>query len=89
MKGAVYWVVANDPTPEELALHKRGSVLWCECQRCGDRAGIALPTGLGTAGTLMRAIVEAHQSCAQSLRGARWELIVELRKRRLQLERAP
>ena len=74
----LYWLKLSDPTPEEQDQHD-SAALWSQCYRCGRRIGIALPADLGEVSMLLRAIVEAHRECAQSLRGARWELLVTLR----------
>jgi hypothetical protein len=50
--------------------------------------GIALPVDLFTGPLLMKAFSDHHRRCKPSLKGNRWELVVTLRYRRAQLEKA-
>lgn len=77
-----HWLrTVTEPTPQEASDHAPNSVIWSHCWRCGGRNGIALPADIRDVCIALRAFIEAHRDCAQTLRGARWELIVTLRLR--------
>jgi hypothetical protein len=74
----LYWIVLVEPTPEEQA---RRRALWAQCRRCGVRENVLLPADLGDVANRLREIAAAHVRCPQTLLGARWELLVTLRRR--------
>ena len=74
----LYWIKLVDPTPEERA---QGRALWSHCRRCGVRENVLLPADLGDVAQRLREICAAHARCPQTLQGARWELLVTLRRR--------
>lgn len=76
----VYWIHFVEPTRAEVA-QCGASYSWAQCYRCGARHGVKVPDDLGEVTRAMRLIVDAHDRCAQTLAGARWELTITLRMR--------
>lgn len=55
-----------------------GSVMEFHCWRCQNTVGLLLPTSMIDLPELMRAWLEVHRECEQTLMGARWDLICAL-----------